>query len=272
MVSKNMNYAFQVEYLEQAIRNHINNEELVNVLNSQGSNIIAWGNGHVKEFSSATIQKLYFKTQYPGVLIGTGYPHQTGIPTGEIQVGFSFDYVTGVPYYPGSSLKGVLRTLFDDAIQGEDDNLYLCYIRDALNETGVETADKSILREFVDLVFGNKNISGESMCGNDIFYGGFIVGFKNRIIGMDSLAPHGKDLTKAPVPIAMLRIMPEVNIVFVIDTRNNEKLNELGFSNEVRCSLYRKLLEDFGIGAKRNVGYGNLLSDEKFQYKDKKNK
>lgn len=267
-----MNYAFQVEYQEQAVQNNINNKELVNLLNNQGGSIIAWGYQHVNELTSATTQKLFFKTQYPGVLIGTGYPHQTGIPTGEIQVGFSFDYVTGAPYYPGSSLKGVLRSIFDNAIHGDNDNLYLCYIHDILSGTRLEDVKRDILREFVELSFGNEHTSNEVLCGNDIFYGGFVVGYKNDIIGIDSLAPHGTNLTKNPIPISMLRIAPEVNIAFVIDTRNNSSLDQLGFTKEIRCSMYRKILEDFGIGAKRNVGYGNLLYDEKFQYKEKKNK
>lgn len=269
MDSRNMNYAFHVEYQEQAVENKIKNKNLIKVLNSQGDSIIAWGYQHVNELTSATMQRLFFKTQYPGVLIGTGYPHQTGIPTGEIQVGFSFDYVTGAPYYPGSSLKGVIRSTFDNAIRGEEDNLYLCYIHDVLSETGLKDVSKSTLRRFVELAFGNETTSSEAIGGNDIFYGGFIVGYENDIIGVDSLAPHGTDSTKAPVPITMIRIMPDVNISFVIDTRNNDSLELLGFTKELRCHLYRKIIEDFGIGAKRNVGYGNLLLDEKFQYKKK---
>ncbi len=272
MISKNMNYAFQVEYQEQAVQGNINNKKLINVLNEQAGSITTWGKQHVKALTSATTQKLFFKTQYPGVLIGTGYPHETGKATGEIQVGFSFDYVTGAPYYPGSSLKGVIRSTIDKAISSDEKEMYLCYIHDVLNEMGPKYVSESTLRKFVELTFGNEKKSDKAIEGIDIFYGGFIVGYKNDIIGIDSLAPHGTDLTKAPTPIAMLRIMPDVNIVFAIDIRNSDSLDQLGFTKEVRCNLYRKILEDFGIGAKRNVGYGNLLLDEKFQYKEKKNK
>lgn len=257
MVSKNMNYAFQVEYQEKAVEGKINNEEMVQVINEQKKNIITWGEQHVEALTSSTTQKLCFKTQYPGALIGTGYPHQTGNSTGEIQVGFSFDYVTGAPYYPGSSLKGVIRNVFDNAISDEDDNLYICYIRDVLDIS----ITKELLKEFVKYAFGDKNNSNSVIGGTDVFYGGFIVGVpdKDNIIGLDSLTPHGEDLTKSPIPITMLRIMPEVEISFVIDINDNIELDKQGFTKEVRCVLYRKILEDFGIGAKRNVGYGNLI-------------
>ena len=50
-------------------------------------------------------------TAYPGVLIGTGNPHEISMENA-IKCGFSFDYVTGLPYIPGSSIKGMLRSYF----------------------------------------------------------------------------------------------------------------------------------------------------------------
>ena len=57
-----------------------------------------------------TIIDLY--VNYPGLLIGTGYSHTTGLSTEEIKTGFSFDYVSGLPYIPATSVKGTLKHAF----------------------------------------------------------------------------------------------------------------------------------------------------------------
>lgn len=56
-------------------------------------------------------QKLKFKTIYPGLTQGTGYTHETG-EMGEFKLGFFFDYSTGYPCIPGSTVKGCLRSRF----------------------------------------------------------------------------------------------------------------------------------------------------------------
>ncbi len=61
--------------------------------------------------SIGTIQDLRLQVQNPGLLPGIGYPHEVGYP-GEFKLGFGFDHVTGLPVLPGSSVKGVLRSVF----------------------------------------------------------------------------------------------------------------------------------------------------------------
>ena len=50
-------------------------------------------------------------TTYPGLLSGVGISHETG-KLGEFKLGFSFDHTTGLPYLPGSTVKGNLRHVF----------------------------------------------------------------------------------------------------------------------------------------------------------------
>ena len=252
-ISKNMNYAFQVEYQIRAIKEEkIDNIELINILKKD--NVTKWGNNHLNDINASTILK--FMTRYPGVLIGTGYPHQTDANvSGEIQVGFCFDYVTGAPYYPGSSLKGILRNVFDSAIN-ENGELYLEYINQIVNEKdeNASTITRENIKEFVEDAFGNgERSTDKAYGGTDIFYGGIDVNAQNAILGIDYLAPHKEDTTKNPIVITMLRIMPDVSISFAIDVRGNAV-----FDKDMRNHLYKRIIEDFGIGAKRNVGYGNL--------------
>ncbi|MFN0200545.1 MAG: type III-B CRISPR module RAMP protein Cmr6 [Bacteroidia bacterium] len=51
------------------------------------------------------------KTTYPGFTTGLGINHSIGVE-GEIKLGFAFDYTTGLPYLPASSVKGALRSAF----------------------------------------------------------------------------------------------------------------------------------------------------------------
>jgi CRISPR-associated protein Cmr6 len=61
-------------------------------------------------------QGFLLKTTYPGLLIGSGYIHEAvgndKSKTEAFKIGFFFDHITGMPYIPGSSVKGVLRSAF----------------------------------------------------------------------------------------------------------------------------------------------------------------
>jgi len=56
-------------------------------------------------------KEITLATQYPGLFIGSGYPHLTNNKE-EITLGFYFDHTTGLPVIPGSSVKGTLRSMF----------------------------------------------------------------------------------------------------------------------------------------------------------------
>jgi CRISPR-associated protein Cmr6 len=61
-------------------------------------------------------------TTYPGLLIGSGYAHSTNT-TGDASIGFYFDHTTGLPTIPGSSVKGVMRSVFE-LDEAQDGNFY----------------------------------------------------------------------------------------------------------------------------------------------------
>ena len=74
-----------------------------------------WENySEVSENSFGTIgfnEQFKVKTIYPGLVCGIGYEHELGFEN-EFKLGFSFDHTTGLPYIPGSSVKGTLRSAF----------------------------------------------------------------------------------------------------------------------------------------------------------------
>ena len=114
VIMQNANYIFNVEYLKYAIDicdtlkddESVDNSIYLEKLNfaiSKGIKIRQTKSILPKNFGIRTFK---MKTTYPGVLIGTGNSHSAGAK-GEMELGFTFDYVTGVPYLPGSSLKGL---------------------------------------------------------------------------------------------------------------------------------------------------------------------
>ncbi len=300
--SNNMNYAFNVEYMEYAVMqdNSVNsttveqcNKKLIDVLEGDNKNIIlAFGNNQISELQLIANTQRSYKVTYPGLLIGLGNPHMTKKMKGEVQLGFSFDYVTGAPYYPGSSLKGVIRNVFHRAVHCKENN-----------EKGTEDEKKDnerILNEYqqyiIELIMEKKRekkISAEDISTEDIknllkdgfeatdqpvhqrdkFFDTYVVGIStlhkgsHSIMGLDNLAPHG-DVLKNPIPITMLRIMPGTCITFSMllhDSNVKGKDGEPLLSKEEKAEVYFQIIQDFGIGAKTNVGYGVLESIDECQ-------
>lgn len=198
--------------------------------------------------------KLYFKTTYPGLLIGSGISHGTGV-INDIKIGFQFDYSTGLPYIPGSSVKGTIRSMFP-------------LLKDTNKQTSEEKKYCDLRCNYIRSIIG-KNWSNEDIVSltkdifeghpHDIFMDALIVGKdttsqNNYFMGEDFITPHSNPL-KAPNPIQFLKILPEVQFCFSFKLKGNDiKLKE---------DLFKKILQDIGIGAKTNVSYGQLIHLEK---------
>ena len=185
------------------------------------------------------------RTTYPGLLAGIGYVHESGTAKDDaFKLGFSFDYVTGMPYLPGSSLKGVLRSAFQR---------YPSYIAELL---GITTGDVRLLEEeifekgrdvFLD-VFPSKG-NGQSLLGED-----YITSHRAKQKEFDGLTD--------PEPIRFLKILPETEMVFRFILQNTVITatdgTEISLRPGVKKDLFKELLLQFGAGAKTNVGYGRF--------------
>jgi len=104
----------------------------------------------------------------------------------------------------------------------------------------------------------------------DIFFDGYIVSTNHPVInrsayqnpkpfiGDDYITPHQNRKKPEmspftnPIPLMFLKILPEVTIQFQFDVKNGL------LTKEQKEELFRRLLLDFGIGAKTNVGYGQF--------------
>ncbi|HQO51091.1 MAG TPA: type III-B CRISPR module RAMP protein Cmr6, partial [Bacteroidales bacterium] len=108
----------------------------------------------------------------------------------------------------------------------------------------------------------------------DIFFDAYLVStqhpaiyrssYKNQksFIGDDYITPHVNRKKPEmspftnPIPLMFLKILPEVTIQFQFDVKEGL------LTKEQKEELFRRMLLDFGIGAKTNVGYGQFALPE----------
>lgn len=171
---------------------------------------------------------------YPGLVTGVGINHEAKIE-GEFKLGVHFDWTYGMPVVYGSSVKGVLRAYFMDFYP--------------------DKAQPNAKDVFNDIFEGGK----KSIYDRDIFFDAVITHTdpKGRILCSDSITPHGDNPLKNPIPITFLKIAPGCKLEFrfkLVDT----KIGDNVFKKEDKLKLFQEILTTVGIGAKTNVGYGQL--------------
>jgi len=172
---------------------------------------------------------------YPGLLIGIGNAHDSGLDAtnNEIGVGFSFDYVTGQPYIPGSTVKGVLR---------------ICFREHPQVVMELRQMELTQVRQLEEEIFENGDVFFDA-----VVYDGDESG---RLIGPEFITPHKSPLEN-PVPIKLLKVLPGVRFSFRFRLTDGKMMPAAE-----KEKLLRQLLCMFGIGAKTNVGFGIMQEDE----------
>jgi len=205
------------------------------------------------------------KTTYPGLLIGSGYAHEVGEICkvrldDEYKMGFSFDYTTGLPIIPASSIKGVIKNAFR-RIKESEKYKYNSYIKDLISYIINKEVTDTEIQMIENEIFEGKDDKGENIPINkrDIFFDGVIIQGDERgcLLGEDYITPHGEDELKAPKPIKFLKLLPDVSINFRFNVKDSILIEE--FTKEKKILLFKNIIKDMGIGAKTNVGYGKLI-------------
>lgn len=178
---------------------------------------------------------------YPGLVTGTGLVHDSKNIEGGYNLGLHFDYTWGMPVVYGSSVKGVLRQYFEEFCLKE-----------------VENERKGDVKPLCKAIFEG---GGRSIYERDIFFDAVITGeYDGRILDDDSITPHTEGPLKDPVPITMLKIAPGCKIEFRFRLHNSV-INEKTYTVDFKKNLFKKILGTVGVGAKTNVGYGQLRFD-----------
>ena len=264
---------------------------------SRNNNIILQAKKFVAtaEMPHSTIIEL--TTTYPGLLTGTGILHGTG-HEGEAKLGLMFDHTTGLPYLPGSSVKGLLRSLFpmgdiklaekykDDAakkrkvnniaeaekLERKADALLLraankrTFIvktieNNCITEESVDDLELSIFNG-IEYIIDEKTKEAKqvNVTKRDIFFDAFpIKASKHGLLGIDFITPHTKGEFSNPTPIQFMRIEPDVTFRFEFRFEDSKKNGETICTKNDKKKLFKEILTTIGIGAKTNVGYGQLI-------------
>lgn len=223
-------------------------------------------------------ESLKLKIVYPGLLIGTGNPHASGESDDEIKLGFTLDYTTGLPYIPGSTLKGTIRSVFkrpdERGINESEDHYnarlesyenrkeYLCeIIRDIVGEQIQLDSIPDLEKEIFEGQVNENQISDDKFYQKrDIFFDAFPIkgDSKGKLFAYEFITPHKP--FKNPVPLRFLKVLPDVTFEFFFCAQNSRIIPGLTAENKKR--LFERIILDFGIGAKTNVGFGQFTEDD----------
>ncbi len=188
------------------------------------------------------VETLEMEVLYPGLVTGIGITHDVGI-TGEFKLGVNFDYTYGIPIISGSTVKCALRSHLR-VFEGDA----------SLIKYGISSMN---FKKNINSIFGDddEDSNGKvSIYDRDIFFDAVIVKPSpcGKYLCSDSITPHGDNPLMNPNPITFMKIAPGATIEFrfKLTETKEPKIDKLG--------LFKFLLSELGIGAKTNVGYGQL--------------
>jgi len=211
---------------------------------------------NAKDESLGFAQSFTLKSTYPGLIIGSGYTH--GISNdNDSKMGFYFDFTSGLPTLPGSSVKGVLRSLFGYGDKARDKEQKHAFIRDILQK---EHLDVNQLAE--EIFEGTNKAAPISIYKRDKFYEARIVKSAGGILQEDYITPH-KQMLKNPLPIKIIKVRGGTTFEFAFELHDTN-IDGVDISADEKLLLFFELLQYNGMGAKTNVGYGQ------FETKDSK--
>lgn len=190
-----------------------------------------------------------FRTRQP-LVVGLGLPSP-------LETGFLFDRLTGTPYLPGSSVKGVFRAMAEAIAAGE------------LSESRGENA-KSYWKENLEAVFGPPTTDAAKARGNVTFYDAYPVSWPR--LEVDVLTPHYRDTygddpdrptippsdTQDPVPVYFLTVASGTRFDFYW---RDERAAAVEDDETQLRALALDALDWLGAGGKTSQGYGVMDLD-----------
>lgn len=233
-------------------------------VNEQVASAISVNTDVLEVLRYADYSVMNMRVQAPGLLIGSGLAH--GLPGSEedVKTGLQFDYTSGLPVIPGSSVKGVIRSAFptikeDKEQSNEADAEKLNYIKSLIAD----------IPEFSALGLEDKDILelGNQMFNHgDVFADALLVGYGTRmkqhgpvkqVLAEDYITPHTGGPLAQPIPIKIVKVAPGVTFAFCFKF-NETKIGAKVVSASMKKALCAAILQELGVGAKTNVGYGVL--------------
>lgn len=256
---RNLHKAYYKDYFEGLNFGYllnIGNEPKADIKRRNGE-LVAPNILHMIPKNSLVNQSCELKVSYPGLVTGVGIDHEAKIE-GEFKLGIHFNWTYGMPVVYGSSVKGMLRSAF---VEKQKNGKIIKYDDYFLKEVTKREWSQEEIKILFDAIFEGKDSEGKncSIYDRDIFFDAVITqaDSKGRILCSDSITPHGDNPLKNPVPITFLKIAPGCKLEFrfkLVDTKINGKT----LTASEKLTIFKEILTTVGIGAKTNVGYGQL--------------
>lgn len=217
---------------------------------------------------SETIEKLEdvdtisLKTTYPGLFTGSGYQHSVD-GDDEFKIGFFFDFTSGQPLIPGSSVKGALRSVFPGRSKkhkSEKIALIQFFFEECLKLTKPNSEEVKKIEE--EIFEGKRNGERINLYKSDIFHDAVLSNsnLNKKFLGNDYITPHNENPLRNPTPLQFLKVLPEIEFDFRFKLQNSIVFSTL--TKEKKLELFKAILLFRGIGAKTNVGYGQFSNDK----------
>ncbi len=209
------------------------------------------------------------KTIYPGLVIGAGYSHNAIKCDENFDFGFYFDHTTGMPIIPGSSVKGVLRSILKRLKDEDQQEILVIFFKDIFRVcrinllSDMDTKEAVIkLQQIENCIFEGVDTEGKSisMYERDKFFDAVIIGGDEDelIFTDDFITPHQPNLLREPTPNRMLKVRPDVTFEFSFELYDTKLDADSILTAAQKRLLFLELLQFSGIGAKTNVGYGQF--------------
>ena len=246
------------------------NDELIKNVNKNKEKIFK---NHIKTLNQETktftddlllsgyeLVEFILSTKEPGFLIGTGYHHEIPKLKEQFINGFEFDYTTGLPKIPGSSIKGAIRDVFPLSDEEVDEKLKKLnedekFVVKELNE-GRKEEIISLLKNLFNKQYSFDDVlslKNKIFNNSDIFLDAEIIDNKN-IFKEEFFTPH-KSKFENPVPLKFLTIKGGVKFRFRFLLLKNL---DVFLSVNERAQLYKQIILLNGLGAKTNLNFGRF--------------
>jgi CRISPR-associated protein Cmr6 len=215
-------------------------------------------------------------------------PFTTGLGNEHpLENGFAFLNPYGLPYLPGSGVKGVLRTAAKELASGQWGSKDWHNAEDQRHEVHNKQGQRLFDASDLDVLFGSEALDGQNHLRGVLSFWDVIPQIEGNSLMVEIMTPHqshyyqDKDVagsnsphdSGSPNPISFLTVPPKSQFAFhvVCDNARLEHLAPDLANNERWKVLLKEAFEHafawLGFGAKTSVGYGAMDRDTKAEAK-----
>jgi len=217
-------------------------------------------------------------------------PFTTGLGNEHpLENGFAFLNPYGLPYLPGSGVKGVLRTAAQELTSGQWDSQAWQHAKDQRHEVHDKQGKHLFDASDLDVLFGSEALDGKNHLRGVLSFWDVIPQIDGNSLLVEIMTPHQshyyqEDAKKgagsisphdsgSPNPISFLTVPPKSQFAFhvVCDSARLQHLAPDMAANDrwkvLLTEAFEHAFQWLGFGAKTSVGYGAMGRDSQAEEK-----